>query len=124
MTEQQLAAMKQALAALKLIDEAMPFPVAKHAMSTIRTAIEAETAQKQEPFVWLEDDKGNKYEMPEANKGPLLKRAEEAFESAKQREWVGLTDEELKKAKPVCADFVSFRAGFRYAESRYKERQQ
>ncbi len=39
--------MKQALEALKLIDEAMPFPVAKHAMSTLRTAIEQ--AEKQEP---------------------------------------------------------------------------
>lgn len=54
-----------------------------------------EVKVEQEPFVWLEDDEGNKYEMPEANKGPLLKRAEEVFESAKKRQWVGLTDEEV-----------------------------
>ncbi len=34
-----------------------------------------------------------------------------------------LTDEQIKQAKPVCADFVSFRAGVRYAEARYKEKQ-
>ena len=42
---------------------------------------------------------------------------------AAQRQWVSLTDEQIKRAKPVCADFVSFRAGVRYAEARYKERQ-
>ena len=45
-----IEAMKQALAALKLIDEAMPFPVAKHAITTLRTAIEQ--AEKQEPVAW------------------------------------------------------------------------
>jgi hypothetical protein len=34
-----------------------------------------------------------------------------------------MTDEQIKQAKPVCADFVSFRAGVRYAEARYKEKQ-
>jgi len=32
------------------------------------------------------------------------------------------TDEEMKRAKPVCADFFSFRAGVRYAESKFKEK--
>ena len=118
MTEQQLAAMKLALEALEEV-KSWKSPTRwdgcfDEEIDAIRTAIEqaerqqaldkkAENARElgldyepvQEPFVWLEDDKGNKYEMPEANKGPLLKRAEEAFESAKQREWVGLTDEEM-----------------------------
>jgi hypothetical protein len=33
-------AMQQALAALKLIDEAMPFPVAKHAITALHQALE------------------------------------------------------------------------------------
>jgi uncharacterized protein YoaH (UPF0181 family) len=33
-----------------------------------------------------------------------------------QRKWVGLTDEEIKLYKPVCADFNSFRAGVRTVE--------
>jgi len=48
-----IEAMKQALSTMKLIDEAVPFPVAKHAMSTLRTAIEE--AEKRE-WVGLTDE--------------------------------------------------------------------
>jgi len=37
-----------------------------------------------------------------------------------QREWVGLTDEEIKRYKPVCADFESFRAGVKAVEIKIK----
>jgi hypothetical protein len=66
----------------------------------------AQPAPVQEPFVWLEDDKGNKYPMPEANKGPLLKRAEEAYEAAKQREWVGLSEQERNDIEDDCEMIV------------------
>jgi hypothetical protein len=80
-----------------------------------------EVKVEHEPFVWLEDDEGNKYEMPEANKGPLLKRAEEVFESAKKRQWVGLTDEEFID---LCEDASNFGTGslIRHIEQRLKEK--
>ena len=112
MTE-QLAAMKQAAEDVSKAYDLIAWghteraaEILKGARTTLRTAIEqaerqqaldkkAENARElgldyepvQEPFVWLEDDKCNKYPMSEENKGPLLKRAEEAFESAKKREW-------------------------------------
>lgn len=36
--------------------------------------------------------------------------------SQAQAERVGLTDEQIRREKPVCADWVSFRAGVRCAE--------
>ena len=35
-----------------------------------------------------------------------------------------LTDEQIKRAKPVCADFVSFRAGVRCVEAMLREKDQ
>ena len=76
---------------------------------TLRTAIEQ--AEKQEPketdfsrALRLYDEAGNRLSPAAPVQEPV-------------------TDEQIKRAKPVCADFVSFRAGVRYAESRYKERQ-
>ena len=65
-----------------------------HAIDISQERVDETAKREHEPFVWLEDDKGNKYKMPEDNKGPLLKRAEKAFEPPK-REWVRLTDEEI-----------------------------
>jgi hypothetical protein len=39
-----------------------------------------------------------------------------------EREWQGLTDEEIKRYKPVCADLDSFRAGVRAVEAKLKEK--
>jgi hypothetical protein len=39
-----------------------------------------------------------------------------------QREWQGLTDEEIKRYKPVCADLYSFRAGVKAVEAKLKEK--
>jgi hypothetical protein len=39
-----------------------------------------------------------------------------------QREWQGLTDEQIKRYKPVCADLHSFRAGVRAVEAKLKEK--
>ena len=146
-------AMKQALEALKIIDDAMPFPVAKHAMSTLRQAIEQ--AEKQEPVAWMVDvDLANyqgqseyrtilawnakpvwsgTHEINEVRKAvPLYttpqpqefvcstglchftltqtnvgigERGMEAYEAAKKRGWVGVSDErlmEMPKQEPVA----------------------
>jgi len=37
-------------------------------------------------------------------------------------EWQGLTDEQIKRYKPVCADLHSFRAGVRAVEAKLKEK--
>jgi len=51
MTDLRTAA-QQALEALKLIDESMPFPVAKHAQAALRAALaQQEQEQEQEPVV-------------------------------------------------------------------------
>jgi hypothetical protein len=39
-----------------------------------------------------------------------------------EREWQSLTDEEIKRYKPVCADLHSFRAGVRAVEAKLKEK--
>jgi hypothetical protein len=39
-----------------------------------------------------------------------------------QREWQELTDEEIKRYKPVCADLDSFRAGVKAVEAKLKEK--
>ena len=37
-----------------------------------------------------------------------------------EREWQELTDEEIKRYKPVCADLDSFRAGVKAVEAKLK----
>jgi Tfp pilus assembly protein PilN len=39
----------------------------------------------------------------------------------KTKEWVELTNEEIKQLMPVCAEFASFRAGVRAVEAIIKE---
>jgi|688.fasta_scaffold793686_2 hypothetical protein len=39
-----------------------------------------------------------------------------------EREWQELTDEEIKRYKPVCADLDSFRAGVKAVEAKLKEK--
>ena len=50
-------AMKLALEALKQIDEAMPFPVAKLAQAALREALAEQPAQ-QEPVAWYDSKTG------------------------------------------------------------------
>jgi hypothetical protein len=40
----------------------------------------------------------------------------------RKREWQELTDEEIKRYKPVCADLDSFRAGVKAVEAKLKEK--
>ena len=113
MTERE--ALKLALEALKQIDEAMPFPVAKLAQAAIKEAL---AQPEQEPVAWLLTDKNiNSLQVDSIQR--LIDRLKHAhhtdlcvringqdewFEadwlkhmvraSPPQRTWVGLTDEE------------------------------
>jgi hypothetical protein len=137
-----IEAMKQALEALKLIDEAMPFPVAKYAMSALRTAI-AE-AEKQEPAAWTEREKelidgmievqldharrcdnianrtmAEKQKNWDMERVTLLQKIK-ATPPAAQRQWVGLTDEEIDTWNIVGHE--SLREFVRAIEAKLKEK--
>ena len=79
-------ALKLALEALKQIDEAMPFPVAKLAQATIKEAL----AQPEQPKVRT----GNCLRVGVC--------ASEGHKIAPQRTWVGLTDGELQ---PIADEY-------------------
>ena len=73
---------------------------------------------EQEPVAWMYEyanpcrDRGlGFYETPdfEATCVPL-------YTHPPQRNTLPLSDDEIKCIKPICADFVSFRAGVRHAE--------
>ena len=51
------------------------------------------------------------------NYAEMMNRSVEA-----QRNWQELTEEEIKRYKPVCADLDSFRAGVRAVEAKLKEK--
>ena len=72
-------AMKLALEALRQIDEAMPFPVAKLAQAALREALAEQPAQQEHDDLTIAYIAG-------------LSRGKDL---APQRTWVGLTDEEL-----------------------------
>jgi len=91
-------ALRLALEALKTIDEAMPFPVAKLAIKECKAALEA----KDEPVAWMRTSGTGSpvvteellVAMPEMRwnfQQPL-------YTTPPQRTWVGLTDEEMKDA--------------------------
>ena len=75
-------ALKLALEALKMIDEAMPFPVAKLAQAAIKEAL----AQPEEKYQY-----GT----------PLLDSMTKDYVPL-QRTWVGLTDEEIKTIEEMA----------------------
>ena len=77
-------AMKLALEALRQIDEAMPFPVAKLAQAALREALAEQPAQ-QEPVASI-----SYIPCCTDQTCPKCKAA-----APLQRTWVGLTDEEL-----------------------------
>ena len=56
----------------------------------------------------------------ESDKDQLIKQAEEAFESAKERGWVGLADEEIKQCVDSRGGFVEDFA--RVIEAKLKEK--
>lgn len=84
-------ALKLALEALKQIDEAMPFPVAKLAQKVIREALAEQPAQQQEP-VCNKDPQGCW-----SVRCQLGKVCKNKYPPA-SKPWVGLTDEEQQAA--------------------------
>jgi len=98
MTDREL--MQQALDALKLIDDAMSFPVAKLAIKNLRERLAKpeRVAKKHEPKIDLGKYAGTYggYTITQTGVG-IGKRAEEAYEAAKERGWVGVSDDRLMK---------------------------
>ena len=93
-------ALKLALEALKQIDEAMPFPVAKLAQASIKEAL----AQTQEPVAWEQF-------YPDIGKPQISFNSEVIGYVAPQRTWVGLTYEEkheIRYSHMTSAEFIEF----------------
>ena len=95
-------ALKLALEALKQIDEAMPFPVAKLAQASIKEAL----AQTQEPVAW-QFMKGSNFRKrrPDdfADLAPdALPYWKPLYTHPPQRTWVGLFDEEIWQIATGC----------------------
>ena len=90
--------LKLALEALKQIEEAMPFPVAKLAQAAIKEALaEPEPNYKKALEVWLDKTEWvqktvKPHELGMHRADVLKQRIEEA---SPQRTWIGLTDEEI-----------------------------
>jgi hypothetical protein len=59
---------------------------------------------------------------PEPAKLLLIPALMEQAGWVRKREWQELTDEEIKRYKPVCADLDSFRAGVKAVEAKLKEK--
>lgn len=139
-------AMKLALEALKQIDEAMPFPVAKLAQSALREALASEAIEQpapvakpheQEPVAWMWRCKPY-CDWPEwsvslkrpADSGRDGHKRTEGYEDVPlytsplaQRIWVGLTDEEVKHQWEVWRANVPRYTGFaKGIEAKLKEK--
>ena len=91
-------ALKLALEALKQIDEAMPFPVAKLAQKVIKEALaQPEPNYKKALEVWLDktewvQETVKPHELGMHRADVLKQRIQEV---SPQRTWVGLTDKEI-----------------------------
>jgi hypothetical protein len=91
-------ALRLALEALKQIDEAMPFPVAKLAQKVIKEAL---AQPEQEPVAIVDaNDEGYWAEiLPDRN----VKVGQLLYTTPPQRTWVGLTDDEILSISADCA---------------------
>ena len=102
-----IEAMKQALEALEYIDNNyMSLPKAgNEAITTLRTAIEqAEKQEQGEPVACIHRNSKLTLEI----KSAYEKGFEHGFESAKKREWIGLTEED----KQIAFDDTQEGGGF------------
>ena len=127
-------ALKLALEALKQIDEAMPFPVAKLAQKVIKEAL---AQPEQEPVAWNVVDPTGKIVATEMNSvrgwariegykptvEGLLGFHEQGWRvvptTPPQRTWVGLTDEEISELIRATHNTGSF---VRAIEAKLKEK--
>ena len=114
-------AAEQALEALKLIDNAMPFPVAKLTIKHLQEVLAEESAQ-QEPVAYLcENAVGHKYfrwKKPSSTYKPIALYTSPPA----QRTWVGLMDEEILQTLDLVAyDTQAFDFAYRI-EAKLKEK--
>ena len=97
-----ISAMKQALEALEFAGDLIA-PITENCQCQIclaHTALRQAIAEagKQEPVAWqpiATAPTDTEEHVHESDKDTLIKQAEEAFESAKEKGWVGLTDEDI-----------------------------
>jgi len=122
-------AMKQALEALEKIDGAMPFPVGRSAITSLRQAIEQ--AEKQEPVAWIEHEwsgTGLRHLHFERREASLRDEVVNPIWTPlyttpqPQREWVGLTDEEIEIVSGDYTESEGFKHGARWALDQLKEK--
>jgi hypothetical protein len=124
-------ALRLALEALKTIDEAMPFPVAKLAIKECTAALEA----KDEPLAWR--DAAIRLGEELSSVGPddyydmdakewldwAMKQNPRGKYSLPQRTWVGLTDEEIEQGcKESWITEQAFQSAVWWAEAKLKEK--
>ena len=83
-------ALKMALEALKQIDEAMPFPVAKLAQASIKKVL---AQPKQEPVAWISTGPARMIHWT-ADKPAYCDDWVPLYTTPTQRTWVGLTEDE------------------------------
>ena len=91
--------LKLALEALKQIDEAMPFPVAKLAQSALREALASEAIEQPAPVAKPHEQEPFGYFRYDLRLDAWVQNREGRpgtafYTSPPQRPWVGLTDEE------------------------------
>ena len=115
MTEREV--LKLALEALKQIDEAMPFPVAKLA---IMEADKALAQPEQEPVAWMEKDV---LPLTHIIKAIVRREKDETYTeplytTPPQRTWVGLTDEEFQ----YCVELKNPESIAEEVEAKLKEK--
>ena len=96
-------AAQQALEALKMIDNAMPFPVAKHAIKQLSDAL-AEPETEAETYKRLYELRGKALERPCFHCGYKPKKIY-PMEQRTEPERKPMTDEEMKR---VCAETFSY----------------
>jgi hypothetical protein len=113
-------ALKLALEALKTIDEAMPFPVAKLAQAAIKEAL-AQPVQEPIGSVvrWLDGSLVHGWFSDPPPEGTLLYITPPAVQP--QRPWVGLTDEEINACDP-SEEFWGLHKIARALETKLKEK--
>ena len=118
----QTEALRLAFEALKTIDEAMPFPVAKLAIKECKAALEA----KDEPVAYLPPTASPEnacYTPPQ----PVIdesaaKRIATALGWEPKRTWVGLTIDEREQIQQECFGKVPHHVAFAHAiEAKLKE---
>ena len=108
-------ALKLALEALKQIDEAMPFPVAKLAQAAIKEAL-AQTEQEPVAVVRWNDIGHISWRT-----NVMLSDNTPLYITPPQRTWVGLTDEDFLEACQI-AERGNYLVAFQRIQAKLKEK--